>query len=146
MFKFEKSVFINQPIEEVFEFLTDPANDSKWREVAESREWSSDGPIRVGSTQRSVSKMLGRKIETTTEVTAWNPPQLYGSKSIDGPIPFEATQKFESQDGGTLVTFSGQAEISGFFKLAEGLVGKQLEKTIEKDLNDLKQYMEGGQG
>lgn len=31
------------------------------------------------------------------------------------------------------MTISGQAEIGGFFKLAEGLAGKQLEKQMEAD-------------
>ena len=36
MYTFEHSVFINRPQEEVFEFLTNPANDPKWRDSAVS--------------------------------------------------------------------------------------------------------------
>ena len=31
MFKFEKSIMINRPQQEVFDFVTDLANDSKWQ-------------------------------------------------------------------------------------------------------------------
>jgi carbon monoxide dehydrogenase subunit G len=143
MYKFEHSVYISRPQQEVFDFLTNPANDTKWRESAISGEWTSDGPIGVGSTQHTVDKLLGREIESTLEVTAWDPPRKVGIKTVGGPMPYEATQTFESMEGGTQLTFSGHAEIGGFFKLAEGLVGKQLEKQIDKDLNSLKQYMEG---
>jgi hypothetical protein len=40
----------------------------------------------------------------------------------------------------------GQAEMGGFFKIAEGLAGRQLEKQIEKDLAGLKRALEGGEG
>ena len=145
MYQFEKSVFINRPIEEVFEFLTNPANDLKWRDSAVSGEWATDGPIGVGATQHSVDKLLGREIESKAEVTVWDPPNKFGLKTLGGPMPFEYIQKFKSEEGGTQITFSGQAEIGGFFKLAEGLVGKQFEKQIDKDLNGLKQYLESGQ-
>lgn len=145
MYTFEHSVFINRPQEEVFEFLTNPANDPKWRDSAVSGEWTSDSPIGVGSTQHSVDKLLGREIESTIEVTVWDPPHKIALKTVGGPMPYEATQTFESKEGGTQLTFSGHAEISGFFKLAEGLVGKQMDKQINKDLNSLKGYMEAGE-
>jgi carbon monoxide dehydrogenase subunit G len=145
MFKFEKSTFINQSPEEVFEFLTNPANDPKWRDSSISGEWTSAGPVGVGSTQKTVGKIMGREMESTSEVTVWDPSSEYGWKSVGGQIPFEATQKFEAKEGGTQLTFSGQAEVEGFFKLAEGLVGKQLEKMMDKDMAGLKTYLEGSQ-
>ncbi len=145
MFEFEKTIFINRSPEEVFEFLTNPANDPKWRNSSISGEWTSDGPIGVGSTQHSVDKMLGREIESTSEVTVWDPPNKFGLKTVGGPMPFEITQKIESKEGGTQLTLIGHAEVGGFFKLAEGLVGKQLEKQINQDLDGLKVYMEGSQ-
>ena len=37
-----------------------------------------------------------------------------------------------------------QAELGGFFKLAEGLVGKQIEKQMETDSAKLKKLLEAG--
>ena len=145
MFEFEKTIFINRSPEEVFEFLTNPANDPKWRNSSISGEWTSDGPIGVGSTTHAVDKLLGREIESTSEVTVWDPPKKFGSKSVGGPVPAEFIQKFESKEDGTQLTLSGHAEVGGFFKLAEGLVGKQLEKQMNQDLDGLKVYMEGSQ-
>ncbi len=144
MITFTKTVFIDRPPQEVFEFASDPTNDAKWRDSAVSAEWISEGQIGVGSKLRSVDKLMGREIESTSEVTAWDPPNRYGQKALEGPMPFELTITLEPQDGGTLVKLDGQAEVGGFFKVAEGLVGKQLEKQIEKDLQGLKQVMEQG--
>jgi len=145
MYKFERSIFINRPVQEVFDFVTNPANNTKWQSGIESAEWTSDGPRGVGSIVKVVAKLLGRKIEVVVEITAWDPPNLWGTKSVGGPIPFEATIKFEAQGGGTLVTETSQAEIGGFFKLAERLVGKQLEKQFEAESAALKLLLESGQ-
>jgi carbon monoxide dehydrogenase subunit G len=142
MFKFEKSVLINRPQQEVFGFVTDLSNDSKWQSGIESVERTSDGPIGAGSTWRYKLKFLGREVEAEIEMTGYEPPNQARVKSIGGPVPMENTYTFESKDGGTQMTFSGQAEIGGFFKMAEGLVGKQLEKQMEADAAGLKKLLE----
>jgi len=144
MYTFEKSIFISRPQQEVFDFVTDPANDAKWRSSSVSAEWTSDGPVGVDSTQRSVDKFMGRNLESTSEVTVWEPPNQFGWKSVNSPVPFELSIKFTPQDNGTQVTLSGQAELGGFFKLAEGLAGKQMEKQMDADFNALKDFLEGG--
>ena len=56
MYTFEKSIFINRPPQEIFDFITNPANDAQWRSSSLSAEWTSEGPVGLGSTQRSVDK------------------------------------------------------------------------------------------
>jgi carbon monoxide dehydrogenase subunit G len=144
MITFEKTIFINRPQQEIFEFLSNPANDPKWRDSAVSAEWVSEGPAGVGSKLKSVDKLLGRQIESTSEITAWDPPNKYGQKTLGGPVPFAFTITLEAQGDGTQLTMNSQAELGGFFKMAEGLVGKQLEKQIETDFNGLKRVLEEG--
>ena len=145
MYKFESSIFINRPVQEVFDFVTNPANNATWVSGIESAEWTSDGPPGVGSTIKEVAKLLGRKIEAVAEITGWDPPNLERIKSAGGPLPFESTLKFEAQGDGTLLTETAQVELGGFFKLAEGLVGKQFEKQKESDSSALKLLLEAGQ-
>lgn len=142
MVSFEVEKFINRSRQEVFDYVSDPANDVKWQGSAQSSEWASEGPPGVGSQIHSVARFLGRNIDSTVEVTAWDPPSTVGQKAVSGPIPFEITIQLEDQDDGTRLTVNGQAEAGGFFKLAEGLVGKQLQKQIEKDFETLKQVLE----
>jgi uncharacterized membrane protein len=144
MIKFKKSILINRPQQEVFDFVTDLSNDSQWQSSIESVEQVSDGPIGVGSTWRYVTKFLGRKNETEIQMTSYEPPHRSSVKAVSGPIPFENTHKFQKQDGGTLLTLIGQAEIGGFFKMAEGLVSKQMEKQMDADGAALKRLLEAG--
>lgn len=145
MYKFEKSIFIRRNPQEVFDFVTDPANNSKWQSGVESGEWTSEGQVGVGSTQRSVNRFLGRDIEADLEVTKYDPPNEAGVKTISGPVQFEATYMLEPKENGVQLSLSGQAEFGGFFKLAQGMVGKQLEKQMESDLAALKEMMESDQ-
>lgn len=145
MFTFEKSFFISRPQQEVFDFVSDPANATQWQSSTEVAEWTSEGPPGVGSTYRSIVKFLGRKVESTDEITIWDPPKQYSFKTVSGPIPYEATIRFESQEDGTQLTIEGQAEVGGFFKIAEGLVGKQAEKLTDTNFSALKRLLEAGQ-
>jgi hypothetical protein len=50
--------------------------------------------------------------------------------------------KFVTEGNGTKVTMAGQIEAGGFFKLAEGLVKKQLESQFVTNLEALKLLLE----
>jgi carbon monoxide dehydrogenase subunit G len=145
MFTYEISIFINRPQQEVFDFLSNPANDLQWRSSVESAEWTSEGPPGVGSTQRSVATFLGRKLDATGEVTIWDPPHQIGLIVVSGPIPWESTMTLEPNENGTQLTVHGQGEIGGLFKIAEGLVGKQAKKAADTEFDALKLLLEAGQ-
>ena len=86
--------------------------------------------------------MLGRELDLNVEITQWNPPDSYSIRAKSGPMDVEATNKFESKDGGTLLIQDFQGELGGFFKLAEGLAIKQVKKQVETDGNALKMLLE----
>lgn len=142
MYKIESSVMIHRPPQEVFDYVTNPANNGQWMSGNESAAWNTDGPPGIGSTYRGVFNFLGRKLEGDVEVTEWNPPLSWGFKTIGGPVPAQTTATFEAQGDGTLVTHITQIEFGNFFKLAEGLVGKQLEKVYETNSAALKLILE----
>ena len=143
MIKVELSVVINRPVADVFDFATNPANNAKWQEgLVESRLVSS-GPIGVGAQITDVRKFLGRDMDSKLEVTAFEPNKTFAEKIISGPLKFEITQTFEPSGDGTKVSLVAQGEPGGFFKLAEGLVQKQLQGQLEGDSQRLKKVLEG---
>jgi uncharacterized protein YndB with AHSA1/START domain len=140
---FETSIVINRPPKEVWDFYTNPANNPKWS-TTEHAEWTSEGPPGVGSTIRSVGKLLGRDVESSVVVTAWDPPKEYGVKSTSGPFPFETNIKFEPNESGTQLNALIMGEVSGWLKLAGGLLMSQLEKQMDTNFETLKQVLESG--
>ena len=139
---FEVTTFINRPPQEVFDFITNPANNSQWQSGTKSAKWVSEGPVRVGSIFHTVGQFLGRELTTDIEITQWDPPNVWGLKASNGPLKFENTNKFEAKDGGTLLIQSFQGEIGGFFKMAEGLAIKQVQNQVENDGKVLKKLLE----
>ena len=89
MINFSRTIHIERSQHEVFDFMADPSNDTKWRDSAVSSEWVSEGPIGVGSKLKSVDKLLGRKIESTSEVTVWDPPHRFVDATISEMINVE---------------------------------------------------------
>lgn len=142
MASFTVTTFINRPLQEVFDFMTNPANFAQWQNGTKSAKWASEGSVSVGSKFNSVGEMMGREMKMDLEITQWNPPHVWGIKGASGPMKFEAITKFESKDGGTQVTQTFTGEVGGFFSIAEGLAIKQLQKQIETDGNALKKLLE----
>jgi carbon monoxide dehydrogenase subunit G len=140
----ENSIYIDRPPQVVWDFFTNPANSPLWSS-AESEQWTTDGPHGVGSTQSAVGKVLGRNYESTAEITAWDPPHEHGRKSTSGPFPWEAKIILEPKGAGTQLNYHITGEVSGFFKIAEGLVVKQLVKAMDTNFEVLKQLLETGQ-
>jgi len=142
MAKFENSIVINRPVEEVFAFLSNQENNPKWQSGSLENKKTSDGPIGVGTTYHSVSQALGRRIEGELQVTEYEPNRKYSGKSKSGSIPFELWMTFERVNGSTRIDFKAEVEIGGFFKLAEPLVASMGKRQIEADFANLKDLME----
>jgi uncharacterized protein YndB with AHSA1/START domain len=133
---------INQPLEEVFAFVSNPENIPKWSSMGSEVKITSAGPIGVGTTYRNVVTLLGRRIEREVEITAYEPNRSFAQKTRSGPFPVGSRMTFERVDGGTRVNLTSVAEPGGFFKLAEPLLVRMIKRQFEADFANLKDLME----
>jgi uncharacterized membrane protein len=142
MAKVEVSVVINRPIEEVFAFAANIENNAQWQSGVLEAQVTSEGPIGVGTTYRYVTQLLGRRIEADGEVTEYESNRKYSFKSTSGPFPIEGGLTCEAAEGGTKVTLVVEADVGGFFKMAEPLVVRTIKKQFEADVGKLKDLLE----
>lgn len=142
MIKVEHSVVIDRQVPEVFAFVTDPANNVKWQDGLVESRMASSGPMEAGAQVVDVRKFLGHEMESKLEVLVFEPNKRFMQKVISGPFPFEIIQTFDPVVNGTKLTVLAHAEPEGFFKLASGLVQKQLENQLKGDAERLKQVLE----
>jgi uncharacterized membrane protein len=142
MAKLEFSTVINRPIEEVFAFLSNPENSSKWHLRGNEVKMTSQGPIGVGTTYRSVRTFLGRRIESETGFTEYEPNRKITLKSKRGPMPTKSQWTFDSVAGGTRVDLTIEGEPGGFFKVVEPLLVSTAKRQLEADFANLKDLME----
>ena len=85
----ESRVVIQRPIEEVFAFLSDWANYARWEADVIETGQVSEGPMGVGTIVRDVRKSMGRRIETLSRVTHYEPHSKIAVQSTSGSMPFE---------------------------------------------------------
>ncbi len=142
MAKVEMGIVINRPVEEVFAFLSNPENYPKWSSSSSDVKITSEGPIGVGTTYRSVVTFLGRRIESQVEFTEYEPNRKCAQKSKSGPFPVENQSTFEGVEGGTRINYTTEAQPGGFFKLAEPLLVRMVKRQFEADFANLKDLME----
>lgn len=140
MVSFEHSVTIDRPVETVFGYLTDVRNLPQWQQgVVEIRP---AGEMGLGATFAEVRSFLGKRMESTIEVSEFETGRLFSIKVVNGPIPFEVRHTLEPSGSGTRLRVEGSGEPGGFFKLAEGLVARQAERAAKKDFANLKKVLE----
>jgi uncharacterized protein YndB with AHSA1/START domain len=146
MGKFTVSVFINRSQQDVFDFLSDPANLSKWNSNFAAAEWTSSNAPGLGSTYKVLAKMSGGKNEGLFEITQWDPPQRYSYKSISGlPFPIESIESavtLAPKENGTQITFESQFGLAGILRFAEGMFSKLATKGDGDNFDTAKRLLE----
>ena len=142
---FEESVVINQPVEKVFGYVSNPANLPEWQgpptEVRDLQQ-STPGQLREGDRFVTVLEFLGQQYETPTEVTAYEPNRRLSYRGTGGPVPTEIAFIFEEAPGKTRLTQSQEVEPGGFFGLAGPLFERAAKVQLRNDLDTLKDLLE----
>jgi carbon monoxide dehydrogenase subunit G len=147
MGKFTLSVFIHRPQREVFDFLSDPANLSKWSSAFESAAWTSSEAPGVGSTYQVSVRLLGSTKDGLFEILQWDRPDCYSYKMNQRAFPLERMESavmLRPRDNGTQVTFESQFELVGVLKFAEGLFANMGRKQDGNNFETAKKILEAG--
>ena len=146
MARYEASVVINRPVEEVCAYLNDVRNWAEWRSDVLEAEQTSEAPLGVGTTFRLVMQWMGQRSEATLEVTEYEPNRKLKYWGASGPGSAEHTYTFEPVEGGTRLTFVAEAEIGGFVKrlygLAEPVLMRMAKRHMDGSFANLKDILE----
>jgi uncharacterized protein YndB with AHSA1/START domain len=106
----DRTITINRPPADVFEFFSNPANDRTWRPHV--KEIAAEGPPGVG---RKIHQVVdgpgGRGIAADIEVTAYDVPTRYAFQVVAGPARPKGEFQFRPSGEGTEATFSLSAEL-----------------------------------
>jgi len=139
------STMIYRPIRQVFNFMSTPENDFQWQYGVLASTRLSEGITNIGTLFRSISHLMGQRIESTFEVTEFEPNKKYGFKSLSGPLHSQTSYAFEIADDSTKITISTQANMINFFQVGEGILEKKMKKQLKADLAMLKKLLEAKQ-
>jgi uncharacterized protein YndB with AHSA1/START domain len=140
--KSESSIVINRPVADVWAYVIDFEKGPLWNPATIETRLISEGPLRKGTTYVWVGQWLGRRMESTAEVTEFEPNRKWGYKVISGSFPGTALTTLEPVAGGTRMTIRSEAEMGGFFKLAEPVMARMSRRQLEGMLANLKDLLE----
>jgi uncharacterized protein YndB with AHSA1/START domain len=141
----EEEIVIDRPAEDVFAYVTTPENDREWVSTAVERYREKEGPIGVGSRIRAVDKFLGRRIESTLEVTE-HEPNTRSAIDLTGPISASGTYLLQPEDGRTRFRWvlDAEAGLGGLYfgRITDPLVTFVFRRRVRSDLRRLKDALE----
>ena len=141
MVRAQLNTTIKRPVDEVFAVMSDLSMNPKWISAVSETTKTSEGPIGVGTTWHSVGKFLGRRVESDTVYTEFEPNRKFTFEATT-PFPMTVAFTFESVAGGTGVEQVVDAEPGGFFKLAGPLLVAAAKRQFQNDLDTLRDLME----
>lgn len=136
----DQSVLIARPAAEVFDFLVHAENLPRWDSSMLECVQVDPGPVTVGTRYRGASKILGRRIEWTTEVIDFVPGVRSESKAIDGTLRFTVSYDVATTPDGTELRYRIAADsgLGGAFGRAmEPIVQKAQTKVVKSNLDTL---------
>ena len=143
MINIDLGTLVDKPIKDVFAFVGNPNNMSKWNTAVVSLEQITPGNVGVGTKFKSTGEMMGRRIEGEMQVTAYEPDTKCGFQVNAGPMQVNITITLKTVGTGTKIGLNAQGNPAGFFKLAEGVMTGRVKSMMEENLANLKSQLEG---
>ena len=144
MINLELGTLIDRPIKDVFTFVSNPNNMSKWNSAVVSIQQVTPGAVGIGTKFKTVGEAMGRRLEGEMQVQTFEPDTKCGFQLQAGPMQMNLTMSFKTVGTGTKLNLNVQGNPAGVFKLAEGLMTGQVKSLMEGNLTKLKSVLESG--
>ncbi|HKB31443.1 MAG TPA: SRPBCC family protein [Streptosporangiaceae bacterium] len=141
----DETVVIARSAAEVFDFLMIATNLPRWDSSMLECGQVGGGAVTVGTRYRGASKILGRRIEWTTEVVEFVPGVRAASQSVEGPLTFTVSYEVSASPAGTTLRYRLAAEsgLGGAFGRAmEPIVQRAQTKVVRANLDTLASLLE----
>ena len=143
--KFEATIVIDRPIEEVFAFLADGENDKKFSPRVQEIAKATDGPPGLGTIYKSTVKDAGMTTKREFELTEFQQPTKirWAERSKNVVTASEGGYDLEpAGDGATRMTIFNVLEGHGFGKLIAPLALRSARKGADDFARSIKAAVE----
>jgi hypothetical protein len=142
--KLDSSVEIDRPADVVFAVISDFSRNPEWQRGVKSARWTSEPPIRVGSTYVQVARFLGRDVVTTFGVVAHDADRSITIESRQSSFPIKVTRTVEPLGANrSRVTAHIVGEPGRFFRFLGPFLRLMAERSVRGDYERLRRLLEG---
>jgi uncharacterized membrane protein len=142
MARIDDSIDIKRPVDQVFAYTTDAKNWPKWQSFIKEAEQTSQGSMNVGTTFQGVSRLLGRSMKWTAQVTEHELNKKWSKNITCGSMAITEHVAYEPIEGGTAFTISYDMKAGGFLKLLSIPLTRSMRKETKRSLSNLKRLLE----
>jgi uncharacterized membrane protein len=138
----ENEVIINKPIDEVYQFLADGTNNTKWRPGVVSISLRSGASGTVGAEYAQLLKGPGGShIAGDYKITVASPSKELSFTVIAGPARPTGGYYLEAAQTGTKVRFVLDLQPKGLARLMDPIIARTMQNEVAQ-LTRLKQVLE----
>jgi len=136
MIDFTLETHVDRPADEVFDYITDPAQLPNWQTNTVSSV--PDGPMGVGTRLREVHRAPGGKeIASVVEVSDYVPGREFGLRVVEGtPVHLHIT--LDPVENGTRMRFRAYGRLTGVARLFSPLLTRVLRRQFASQLTTLR--------
>lgn len=138
----EYSVLIRKPVHDVYEFILNGENNKLWRPSVTAVSKVTAGEIRIGTQFSQMMKgPFGKSISGDYEIISSDLDKAIVFKVISGPARPTGNYVLEENGEETKVTFTLSYTPTGFAKLMDPMINKQMQQETAMLIN-IKNYFE----
>ena len=132
------TTMIHVPAEEVYGYVSDPANDVNWRTGVTASGLTTDPPLALGSEGY---------VKVGNQLARWKVTEIAPGGSVDwdlteGPYAGSGGYRLEDIDGNTRFTLVANVEPRGFYRLLGPLFARMGRRQNQADVEALKELLE----
>ena len=144
MIKFHIPVEIQRPVEEVFDYVTDPDKLSSWQTNTVSVRAEPDGPLGLGTRLHEVHRAPGgRELPSVVEVSQFEVGRRLELRIVEGPLAVDGLFVFAPTDADrTRVELFGTGRPEGSMRFVQPLLKHFVRRQFAGNLRTLKRVME----
>ena len=137
----ESKITIHRPVQQVFDFVLDGANNPLWRPAVTDIKARSEKPYGTGSSFKQGLKGPGGRIDGDYQITECQPNRVIKFQVVAGPARPTGVYQFDSDGEFITVTFVLDFQPKGLAKLMNPMIQSSMQSEVATLVN-LKSYLE----
>ena len=131
--RIEQTFGVQRPPDEVFAYMTDPANLKAWQPSKVSVEPLSDGPPRQGYRIKERTRIGLREWDQIVEFTEFEPGRALSTHIVEGSVPVDGRWTFEPDGAeGSRVHFVAEGELTGLSRFLEPVLKRGIARSFRQ--------------
>jgi uncharacterized membrane protein len=144
MLRYESSIVIDRPVDEVFDYMQDIDREREWQPNLREAEQSPEGEPGVGTRRRYISEFMGKRFENVYVNAIYEPNRRVAYESApDSDTQAQGEVIWEAVDSGTRVTMRVAVEVGGLLRFVpKSLIASLGKKELEDALARVKARLE----